>query len=144
MNPEEILADARIRLEQDGIEIRRSHLDPAGAVLLAEAVNWAAKAVDEEYYLLKPEVVWAAAAIGADSCWVDGVYHLWAPGLTAPRGFHDPYGQFDWDESELPEPVAEFDWGSYEWDGISRQHLSWSLLSRPRGAGHSDWFRNIW
>jgi len=92
-------------------------LDPAGALLLAEACNLAAKIIDEGFYDLKPWAIVAARALGCDGGWGDdGAYYLYAPGVGT-AAFHGDVPLTD----SWPHP----------WSGVRRQDLAIIALSSP-------------
>ena len=55
-----ILSSAKTALEKAGIQVPHSPWDRAGAVMIAEAINLAAKVVDEDFYDMKSAVIDAA------------------------------------------------------------------------------------
>ena len=120
MTPEEILCEARLALADEGVAIDGSHWNPATAVLIAEAVNWAAKCIDEAFYFIKPGVIEAALAVGAEGGWgEDGVFYLAAPDVGVAC-FHDPMGQLAHIKAIWPEG----------WSGIRRQPWAFEICER--------------
>ncbi len=101
--------------------------DAAGALLLAEAVNWAAKVIDGELYALKGLAICAAVECGAELYWGDdGTVALYAPRAGAAT-FHDPHG----DVAAALRARGHRPMGYLPWSGISRQELAFELLANP-------------
>lgn len=120
-SPESILSAAAAALEAVGVSVPVSPWDTAGAVWIAEAINWAAKAIDEDFYFLKPRVIEAARAIGCDGGWgEDGCFFLADP-RAGVSSFHDPFGEIR----------ADGTW-SHPWSGIRRQDFAFSILTDTR------------
>lgn len=120
-SPESILSAAAAALEAAGVSVPVSPWDTTGAVMIAEAVNWAAKAIDEGFYFIKPRVIEAASAIGCDGGWgADGCYFL-ADDRAGVVSFHDPFGEIRADGS----------W-DHPWSGIRRQDAAFSILADAR------------
>ena len=120
-SPESILSMAAAALESVGVSVPVSPWDVGGAVMIAEAVNWAAKVIDEEFYSLKPRVIEAAVEIGADGGWGDdGCYYL-ASERSGVASFHDPFGEIraggSWD---------------HPWSGVRRQDAAFHILTDTR------------
>jgi hypothetical protein len=91
-------------------------------VLVTEAVNLAAKYLDEGFYGIKPELVdYVAGLPGVESGWgYDGVFYLYTP-ATGACCFHDPYQQI----------TAEGHW-PHPWSGIRRQDQAFRLLTNTK------------
>ena len=118
--PETILLAARLALADEGVTVEGSHWDAATAVMICEAVNWAAKSLDEAFYAMKPACIEAALAVGADGGWGDdGVFYLTAPGVGVAC-FHDPVGA-------LAHIQAQWRGG---WSGIRRQSWAFDICAR--------------
>ena len=92
-----------------------------GAQLLAEAVNWAAKTVDPQWYAVKP-LAWALAfELGCAGGWGDdGCFYLSSPEAGVSCA-HDPGG-------ELRDLVPERHTWPHAWSGIYRQDLAWEII----------------
>lgn len=115
--PEEVLLDAQAALAAVGVEMDFSPLRPAGAILVAEAVNWAAKTINPSFYDIKPGVVDAAVQIGCEGGWYNGVYYLHHEDVGT-ASFHDPYSQI----------TAQGHW-PHGWCGIRRQDMAFEIAS---------------
>ncbi len=113
-----VLLDAQALLVADGIDHQRSPINSIGALLTAEAVNWAAKTIDWWYYSLKPYVVEAAAHLpNIESGWgQDSCFYLYTEG-AGTAAFHDPYNQINVGGCWL-----------FPWSRVSRQELAFDLL----------------
>ncbi len=127
-----ILGKHNISIEGDAYT---SVSQAAQRVLLAEAINLAAKKFDERYYRIKPALFISAAIQGAD----DGVrihasedengnavwyIHHEEVGIVS---FHDPYGEI----AELAELYHEklcYD-DTIEWSGVARTPLAFECLT---------------
>ena len=106
---------AREWLRNDGLgegpEVSRT----AQLIWLCEAINWAAKVVDPEYYVLKPHVINAVAKLRDVSCgWArdeggNAVFYLFHP-EAGVASFHDPDGEINADGS----------W-DFPWSQVTRQ-----------------------
>jgi hypothetical protein len=87
----------------------------AKLVWLCEAVNWAAKVIRPEYYLLKPRIIDAVAKLPGVQCgwgydaYDNGVFYLYHV-EAGVASFHDPDRQL-FSSGEWP----------YEWSGVLRQ-----------------------
>ncbi len=134
------LAEARRLLEANGIEIEgegyRSVGESAKRLLIAEAVNWAAKKIDPGFYALKPYVFAEAAILGA----ADGVqvfreydeesgYTIWAVHHkeVGELSFHDKYDEI----APLLDGAEVLYSAPYVWSGISRQPEAFNTLRDP-------------
>ena len=53
------------------------------AILITEAVNWAAKVIDEEFYSLKPACVKECLELGAEGGWRNGIFYLYHPDVRS-------------------------------------------------------------
>lgn len=127
---EAVLRDAVEALASRGVHVpdaiaSQPHHGPH-AVLLAEAVNLAAKVIDEGFYDLKPRVFCAAAMMpGVEHGWsTDGCFYLKAPG-AGEVCCHDPYGQTDYLAAQLGLTRT---WET-PWSGIKRQGLAFAALA---------------
>lgn len=123
--PEEVLRGAQLWLAASVPAANNLNVwDAPDAVLLAEAINLAAKIIDDSFYDIKPEVFAAASQIpGVESGWsCDGTFCLHVPGGGSVHS-HDPYG-------ELAELVdnATID---HEWSGLKRQNYAHFALESP-------------
>jgi|GEM_PF-4580727 len=129
---DQALMDAAFALRQEGVEVGVSPLDAAGAVLLAEGVNWAAKALDCEFYAIKAATIAAAAKTqGVAFAWGGDergniVLYLTADG-AGEASFHDPFGELVklFDALGLRGPEAD---DCHAWSGVRRQHLAFACL----------------
>jgi hypothetical protein len=112
-------------LRDHGVEINLPWT-PALGVLIAEAVNLAAKELDYEFYALKPLVIDAVAEWrGVSSGWgSDGAFYLSAAG-AGTVSFHDPNGEISGVSIEI---ASSGSW-PYSWSGISRQWLAFECLA---------------
>lgn len=92
---------------------------PGGAILITEAVNWAAKILDPWFYELKPQCIREALELGAEGGWGrDGCFFLFDISVGT-ASFHDPCGQID-----VPGTLR---W-NHPWSGIPRQNEAFELL----------------
>lgn len=93
---------------------------PAAAQLLAELCNWAAKALDEGFYAVKPLAWVLAVELGAEHGWGDDGAHY----LSTPEGgvscAHDPFGEID--------RLVPFAVWPHPWSGVRRQNLAPDLV----------------
>ena len=113
------LEAAKMRLHQDGIDLGECWEDSIqAAILITEAVNWAAKTIDWEYYTLKPRCIEECWAKGAEGGWRDGIFYLYHPDVGV-ASFHDPNDEIGID--------CRYRW-LWEWSGIPRQNLAFDLL----------------
>lgn len=93
---------------------------PETAVMVAEACNLAAKAIDDDFYGLKPQVIEAAITLGAEGGWGDDAcFYLHTPN-TGTACFHDPYGQI----------CADGNW-PHRWSKVTRQHAAFAIATNP-------------
>lgn len=88
------------------------------AILITEAVNLAAKVIDEDFYALKPDCVRECVGMGADGGWRGGIFYLYHPAVGV-ASFHDPFDQIEVDGS--------MGW-PFEWSGVYRQEQAFDLL----------------
>ena len=88
------------------------------AILITEAVNLAAKVVDFDFYVFKPDCVRECVDLGADGGWRDGIFYLFHP-AAGVASFHDPFDQIEVDGSMR--------W-PFEWSGVPRQEQAFDLL----------------
>jgi hypothetical protein len=126
-------------LQENGVEVYGngyySVAPEAANILVAEAVNLAAKTIDYEFYDIKPAVFVEAAERGAgngvyvyrdmddDENTVWRMYHRDVGAI----GFHDPYG-----EITLLIDGKKVDYApAFEWSGIYRQDQAFDLLKDP-------------
>lgn len=95
--------------------------DPALGVLVAEAVNWAAKTESYGFYAIKPVLVaWLAGFPAIENGWGDdGTYTLYHREAGAVC-FHDPNG-------ELDAAGADGRW-KHPWSGVQRQARAFRAL----------------
>jgi hypothetical protein len=124
---EEKLLDIRIELEAIGIDFPASPIDPDGAILLAAAVNWAAKSISESWYAVKAAAFVAASQVeGVVSGWNDGVFYL--EGVTGLQvSAHDPFGEI---EKELERLSIHAGYYPRGWDGKHRQEWAVAIAGR--------------
>jgi hypothetical protein len=110
------------------------HLDPANpavALALAEAVNLAAKSIDDRFYRLKPAMIVSAWKMGNRFGYNkgDNTYNLFHPDLGT-ASFHDPGEEvYRIITGILNEDDPEW---NYEWSGITRQELAFQVLNSLR------------
>lgn len=133
--PEEVLSDVRLALYEAGIgeALMVSPVDPAGALLVAELANYAAKRVHGLGYSLKVAAFAAAAMLrGVESGWSrdsygDPVFVLRAEGVCEISA-HDPYG-------ELVSLLNKWGYQSREWRlpwmGVYTQAYALHMLRCP-------------
>jgi hypothetical protein len=121
--PEETPVEQAERwLREDGVQLDKTLPYAAWAVLIAEAVNWAAKVIDGEYYDLKPRVVdYVSQCVGVRGGWYGGAYYMYhyAVGVVS---FHDPHGEI----------TASGCW-PFPWSGVSRQEHVFECLAGDVG-----------
>jgi hypothetical protein len=97
------------------------------AVLVTEAVNWAAKSIDDWFYGLKSRMYQYALDQGALGWYNEDeeVYYLYTP-RTGVACFHDPFGEMEWVHGK------RFNIGHcYGWSGVYRQDQAFDLLVNP-------------
>jgi len=94
------------------------------AILLSDAVNWAAKEIDARFYELKEACVKEAFFTpGVEGGWgEDGAFYLYAKG-AGTQCFHFPEG--------VSEGFPKAKWDK-QWTGIYRQSLAFEILSNPK------------
>lgn len=104
---------------------------PAATLLLAEAVNWAAKISpynQDRYYDLKPQLIMEALDMGASGGWGRDSYGTYVFYLfhkdTGVASFHDPG-----DAIHVPLSVR---W-SHPWSGLHRQSCAHEIWQSFRG-----------
>ena len=108
-------------LQEAGIDLgNRLWWRVEDAILITEAVNLAAKILDEDFYSLKPDCVRECVELGAAGGWRNGIFYLFHPEVGV-ASFHDPYDQIK----------VIGDW-PYEWSGIRRQDQAFELLTDER------------
>lgn len=139
------LAEAVKRLGEYGITLGEGyHSVPteAGNILIAEAVNWAAKSIDYGFYELKPYVIAAAAREGADkgvyvqkNVDADGqtVWDLYHPEVGV-ASFHDRYGEVETLVNGIKNEVS-FTPYPFFWSGVERQSEAFELLANRERVG---------
>lgn len=127
---EAIMKLAAIGIPVDLIE----HLEPkARYQLIAEAVNWAAKVFDPDFYQYKPYLIAQAIGHGAAAGWkieATGARILFLSTKRAGTStFHDYNGVLaDFIETKTTFTLTR--WRS-PWSRVPRQQLSFSLLAHP-------------
>ena len=92
---------------------------PDHAILITEAVNFAAKVIDYGiFYELKPLCIKECINLGASGGWHKNVFYLYHENVGV-ASFHDPFGHIDvsW----------EVRW-SDGWSGVRRQDKAFKLL----------------
>lgn len=106
-------------LREDGVAIGKTLPFQARAVLVAEAVNWAAKVINPEYYNIKPLVIDEVAGMpevlsgwGEDDCFY--LFHQ----EVGTASFHDPNGDI----------ATQGSW-DFPWSGVGRQEFVFDLLA---------------
>lgn len=137
-----VIQAARNALHEAGVQLDSGLCPADSAVLTAEAVNWAAKCLDEQFYDIKADVWQAASRIeGVQAGWCsDGTFALWAKGVGTAHA-HDPWGQL-W-------AITAHNLVDWVWSGIRRQELAFlamrsaamrRLLAMVTGAEwHREW-----
>lgn len=114
----------------------------AGNILIAEAVNWAAKEIDYGFYELKPYVFAAAAKEGAGRGvyvqeYVDengeAVWDLFHPEVGV-ASFHDRYGEVKTLLNGMENEVY-FTPYRFPWSGVERQSEAFNMLENPELVG---------
>jgi len=114
-------------------------------ILLTEAVNWAAKVVDENFYLLKPAMILASMESGAilgvednydDEGNNDQVYYLVHKDVGV-ASFHNPNGEVK-DLAELSGLEEDIEEWKYGWEKIVRQDEAFELLEAYREVGDKE------
>lgn len=136
-----ILQQVKAALEAEGVEVEGAgyySVSPAARnVLLTEAVNWAAKDIDYNFYSLKPSVFMATAILGAnegvevyhDEGEEEGyapVWRMYHPEVGA-IGFHDPTGELT---KLMAQQSANVVFANpFGFSGISRTEKAFDLLS---------------
>jgi hypothetical protein len=114
-------------VEALGVHMELPNLPYTGenAVLIAEAINLAAKTIDSDFYSLKAMAFAAAAASPDVECWwgKDGVLYLFHAGTGEVSG-HDPYGEISRTFTDLGIKPPVY---SHDWSGIYRQ--TWAFLA---------------
>lgn len=147
-NPDRVdtaLEEAGKKLGEHGITLGEGYhsVSPgAGNILIAEAVNWAAKSLDYGFYELKPYVIAAAARDGAGrGVYVqksedeDGqiVWDLYHPEVGV-ASFHDPYGEVETLVNGM-ETEVDFTPRPFPWSGVERQSEAFRMLADPEAVG---------
>lgn len=115
------IAEAVGDLRADGISIPTEWWTSRNLVLIAEAVNWAAKAVDEDYYAVKHRLINALVDLNRSDIkygWNNGVFAMFHPEVGTVW-FHDPFGVIE----------ANNDW-PYAWSGVERQAYAFDTLAK--------------
>lgn len=121
-------------LESDGVEFGEAYLNTGYAgrlILLAEAVNWAAKTISDWYYGLKPQLIVAAANEGAKA-WSNTdeydqtTYYLYTPSVGT-ASFHDPNDEVFYQGIE--NTIGFIPDKHWPWSGIYRQGCAFALLT---------------
>ena len=122
------LSRAVSKLQRDGIAVNVSLLDATGALLIAEAVNCAAKKICSSYYDLKNDVVLAVARMeGVTSGYAEEGSFVLCHADVGSAHFH---GVED----------GEGKWKG-EWSGIKRQ---WTAIRRLRADGRAQKLATIY
>lgn len=120
--PEMVVSLAAYALEQYGVKVPSSTWEPSTALMVAEAVNLAAKTIDDGFYAIKHRVIDAAVALGCAGGWGsdgDGVFYLHHPDVGVAC-FHDPFDEIK-SKGRWFEP----------WSGIPRQNAAFQILGMP-------------
>jgi hypothetical protein len=126
---QEALSFCEELLAEKGIEIGAAYADlgyDGRLVLMVEAVNLAAKELDQRFYAIKPLLVELAAApennirvwSGVDAVG-EAVYYLYHR-TAGTVSVHDPNGQIS--------PEVDNSGWSFGWSGIYRQDLAFDLM----------------
>jgi len=104
-------------LRNAGVSVEVSTETIEGAIMIAEAVNLAAKVIDDGFYELKPKVIDAAAEMGARGGWgEDGAFYLYHESVGV-ASFHDPWCEIG----------SGGEWHT-PWSEVTRQELAFQLL----------------
>jgi len=116
----DIFEEALDLLREVGVHV--SQWLPGWQLLALEAVNWAAKQVDESFYDLKPEMADRLAENPEfRSGWTaDRTFAAYHPDVGTVH-VHDPMGQIK----------SQQGW-DVEWSGVRRQHLSFQAVADAR------------
>lgn len=112
------LDDSVYALRANGVEVPTGWWDRGNPIVVAEAVNWAAKTITPGFYDLKGGVVDQVSRMpGVVSGWgEDGTFTLFH-GDVGAASFHDPHEEIS-SGGEWPHP----------WSGVRRQDLAFQLL----------------
>ena len=122
---------------------------PGDVILLTEAVNWAAKVINESFYILKPAMIisaWESGAILGIEKFENGrwpIYYL-AHQDVGISSFHDPA----WEVYKLAEKIGWEkkieDW-KYGWSGIDRQNQAFEIISayQENSSEAKNYFRKV-
>lgn len=122
------IGSAFYALKAEGLDVDADLLhSPEGAILLAEAINWAAKTIDYSFYEVK-EMVWIEAAQR------NGVQCGWADDDTLAL-FHPAVGTAHAHRIDPWHPLAEgIGVWPHEWSGVRRQEWAFELLASGEEA----------
>lgn len=126
---EDTLGEVRNCLEYDtGKSFPISHIDPDGAVRLAEWANLTAKRTGD--YDLKVIAFVAAAMLpGVKSGWgEDGCYFIEGP-MGLPASAHDPWGEL-YECLDRSCPNIQNNTWPFEWDGKARQYYAYEIAEK--------------
>lgn len=116
---EDLLAEVRVALENEwGVKFPLSHVDPDGAVRLAEWANWSAKRTGR-WDLKARAFVGAAMLPGVEAGWSDDVFYIQGP-VGPQASAHDPFDEI-WDLLEELAPELNHAVFPHGWDGVHRQ-----------------------
>ncbi len=108
---------------------------PENAVLLTEAINWAAKTISEVFYELKPAMIFSSWKLGGvlgveqeDNRWP--IYYLHAPNVGV-ASFHDPDREVYHinEKFNSKRSIKEYipDW-THGWSKVPRQDEAFDLI----------------
>lgn len=117
---EETVSISKQLLIDNGVECDLSPWDAGNALLIAEAVNNAAKMIDSGFYSIKGPTVDAAIQLGCAGGWSKDVFYM-EYHTAGNASFHDPCGEIH----------SSGRW-SEEWGGIRRQDWAFDIMSNSR------------
>lgn len=131
------IQDAIVWMMERGVQVLGEGYESvslsASYLLVAEAVNHAAKEIDYRFYDIKPEVIAAAAVLGANdgvtvqaeglNYYDNPIWYLHHPEVGSVS-FHDPYNQVD---GLIGDAAVEFS-PPYEWNELTRQTMAFKAL----------------
>ncbi len=120
ISPEEIISISKGLLIDNGVDCDLSPWDAGNALLIAEAVNNAAKVIDYGFYSIKAQTIDAAMELGCIGGWNNGIFYM-EYYTSGNASFHDPCGEIN----------SSGSW-SDKWSGIRRQDWAFDIISNNR------------
>ena len=135
-DPEEVVNTLHREMENMDIAFGDAYygvMDPAArAILVAEAINWAAKTTTAWWYEVKAAACQAALSLGAfgyieDDEYGNSVLYLYSKEVGT-ASFHFPFGQECWDMTGPNMHWGKLN-GRFPWSGITRQEVAFELLT---------------